>query len=90
MDVALKIFAKMIYESEIPVKECKEQLINSAPLFIDTYSMAKELESIFETIPYELTIEQVKKQIKYSKNQMEVKRLNKKLNQMYKEQKMRR
>lgn len=35
----------------------------------------------------EPTIEQLKKQIKYSKNPMEVKMLNMQLNQMYKEQK---
>lgn len=33
---------------------------------------------------YETTIEQLKKQIKYSKNPLEIKMLNKKLNQLYK------
>lgn len=36
-----------------------------------------------------LTIEQLKKQIKYSKHPLEIKMLNKKLNQMYKEMKRR-
>ena len=35
----------------------------------------------------EITIEQLKKQIKYSKNPLEVKMLNKKLNQIYKDEK---
>lgn len=34
-----------------------------------------------------ITIEQLKKQIKYSKNPLEIKMLNKKLNQIYKDMK---
>jgi F420-0:gamma-glutamyl ligase-like protein len=49
---------------------------------------AKELSDSFEdiylTIPQEPTIEQLKKQIKHSKNPLEVKMLNKKLNELYK------
>lgn len=52
---------------------------------------AKELSDSFEdiylTIPQEPTIEQLKKQIKHSKNPLEVKMLNKKLNEMYVEMK---
>jgi len=39
--------------------------------------------------PQEPTIDQLKKQIKYSKNPLEAKMLNKKLNQMYKDMKRR-
>lgn len=39
--------------------------------------------------PQEPTIDQLKKQIKYSKNPLEVKMLNKQLNEMYKEMKRR-
>ena len=66
-----------------------DELIRNATLTWDKLmeDLSKEWSILSE--PQEPTIDQLKKQIKYSKNPLEVKMLNKKLNQMYKDMKRR-
>jgi hypothetical protein len=105
MGNALKIMCERMKESRDEVIEAnyKTDVINSSGCSIDSlYRMVQDgmstkdaLQKISDMfneandIKQEPTIEQLKKQIKYSKNPLEVKMLNKKLNQMYKDQKRR-
>jgi len=74
---------------EVELLDYQKQVLDMAEKYRDTYETMKSIELLIDTIPYEPTIEQLKKQIKYSKNPMEVKMLNRQLNQMYKDQKRR-
>lgn len=64
-----------------------QMMINMVRAGEEIIELQKAFDELYMHIQQEPTIEQLKKQIKYSKNQLEVKMLNKKLNQLYKENK---
>ena len=74
---------------EIELLDYQKKIIDMAEKYRDTYEAMKSIDLLVSEIPQELSIDQLKKQIKYSKNPLEVKMLNKKLNQMYKDMKRR-
>ena len=87
MGNAFKVLAKRMKEKEKDT-EFWDTLTDN---FIE--DKHKQISEAWEKLnnikPNEPTIEQLKKQIKYSKNPLEVKMLNKKLNQIYKDIKRR-
>lgn len=105
MGKALKIMCERMKESRDEVIETnyKTDVLNSSGCNIDNlYRMVQDglstkdaLQKVSDmfneanVVQQEPTIEQLKKQIKYSKIPLEVKMLNKKLNQMYKNMKRR-
>lgn len=60
-------------------------MINTGQEVLEFQNAIKET---MESIPQEQTIERLKKKIKYSKNPLEVKSLNRQLNKIYKARKM--
>lgn len=102
MGKALKIMCKRLKEANNKVIEAnyKTDVLNSSDYNVDniyrmvqngmdTKDALQKISDMFNEVNdiKEPTIDQLKKQIKYSKNPLEIKMLNKKLNQMYKEQK---
>ena len=98
---AFKILAERLSESRDSIIEAnyKTDILNSSGCNIDSiYRMIQDgmstkdaLQKISDmfnevnNIKQEPTIEQLKRQIKYSKNPLEIKMLNKKLNELYKQ-----
>ena len=73
--------------SEADQRNLYQLMVNMVNEGIKAKELLESFELISEQIAQEPTIDQLKKQIKYSKNPLEVKMLNKKLNQMYKNMK---
>ena len=104
MGKALKIICERLKEANNKVIEAnyKTDVLNSSGYNvdniyrmvqngIDTKDALQKISDMFNEVNdiKEPTIDQLKKQVKYSKNPLEVKMLNKKLNQMYKDMKRR-
>lgn len=68
----------------IELSKDQKRLLDIAEQYRDSYDAMMELENIIADIPLQ-TIEGIKRRIKYSKNPLEIKQLNKHLNQMYKD-----
>jgi hypothetical protein len=75
-------------EDDFYKRNMQQMIINMMHAGQEVVKMQKMFEEIKDKIQQEPTIEQLKKQIKYSKNPLEVKMLNRKLNKIYKERKM--
>lgn len=75
--------------SEIGLVDFQNRVMDTSEKFRDTFETMKSFELLADVIPQPPSIDQLKKQIKYSKNPLEVKMLNKKLNETYKDMKRR-
>jgi hypothetical protein len=77
----------LLKSCNVTEEEYKNQMNSNMLLANDFKALADSISVLQGVETDEPTIEQLKKQIKYSKNPLEVKMLNKKLNVMYKEMK---
>ena len=74
-----------IMNPEVELLDYQKQVLDMAKKYRDTYETMKSLELLVETISDLPSIEGIKKRIKYSRNPLEIKQLNRQLNMMYKE-----
>jgi len=88
MEQRISLLECFNYKTE-DMSEDEIRQISSKITLQDLVDKWQSLEEIDNAKPQESTIDQLKKQIKYSKNPLEAKMLNKKLNQMYKDMKRR-
>jgi hypothetical protein len=77
----------LLKSCNVTEEEYKNQMNSNMLLADDFKALADSLIELQGIEPNEPSIDQLKKQIKYSKNPLEVKILNKKINKMYKDMK---
>lgn len=85
----MKERAETLYASGYNVEDYYTRIFNGESAKDAFYGFNEAWEELNNIKPKEPTIDMLKKQIKYSKSPLEVKMLNKKLNQIYKDVKRR-